>query len=71
MGDIFSLPSKFNDGASLSSDDACGVIRGDVGGVRSNMRLEEDWVGRERPYVTGCLSSAYPLGLLGWILTLT
>ena len=58
--EIFSLSVELNRGASISSDDACGVIRGDEGGVRSNIRLEEDWVGRARPYVTGCLSLAHP-----------
>jgi hypothetical protein len=56
IGEIFSLLDGFNGGGSISSDDACGVIRGEVGGVRSNIRLEDDWVGRDRPYVTGCLS---------------
>ena len=59
IGEIFSLFDKFK-GASISSDDACGVIRGEVGGVRSNIRLEDDWVGRDRPYVTGCLLLADP-----------
>jgi hypothetical protein len=56
IGEIFSLLDEFDGGGSISSDEACGVIRGEVGGVRSNMRLEEDWVGRGRPYVTVCLS---------------
>jgi hypothetical protein len=58
LGEIFSLSDEFNGGGPISSDDACGVSRGDVGGVRSNMRLEDDWVGLARPYVTGCLSLA-------------
>jgi hypothetical protein len=60
IGEIFSLLDDFNGGGSISSDEACGVIRGEVGGVRSKIRLEDDWVGRDRPYVTGCLSLADP-----------
>jgi hypothetical protein len=64
IGEIFSLSDVLKGGASISSDEACGVIRGEVGGVMSNMRLEEDWVGRDRPYVTGCLSLADPSYLI-------
>lgn len=32
--------------------------------MRSNIRLEDDWLGRARPYVTGCLSLADPSGLM-------
>jgi len=69
IGEIFSLSEIFNGGVSISSDEACGVIKGEVGGVRSNMRLEDDWVGRDRPYVTGCLLLADPSsmnGILTW-----
>jgi hypothetical protein len=58
------LLDGLNGGGSISSDEACGVIKGEVGGVRSNIRLEEDWVGRDRPYVTGCLSLADPSHLM-------
>jgi hypothetical protein len=64
IGEIFSLLDGFNGGGSISSDEACGVSRGEVGGVMSNIRLEEDWVGRDRPYVTGCLSLADPSYLM-------
>jgi hypothetical protein len=60
FGEIFSLSDEVNGGGSISSDEACGVIRGEVGGVMSNIRLEDDWVGRDRPYVTGCLSLIDP-----------
>ena len=63
VGEMFSLSAEFNGGGSIPSDEACGVIRGEVGGVMSNMRLEDDWVGRDRPYVTGCLSLAHLLYL--------
>jgi hypothetical protein len=55
----------------MESDDACGVIRGEVGGVMSNMRLEDDWVGLARPYVTGGLSLADPSQSLEHSLTST
>ena len=58
-GEMFSLSDVLNEGVSISSDEACGVIKGEVGGVRSNMRLEDDWVGRDRPYVTGGLLSVH------------
>ena len=53
-----------NGGGSISSDEACGVIKGEVGGVMSNIRLEDDCVVRDRPYVTGCLSLADPPNLM-------